>query len=231
MDKRTVRKLTAAMGLGASLLIGSSFVSSAWAAPCAVGGSIASYEALGAGGCTVGPLTFSDFSFTASSVGAALVTLTSVSPFDQTINGHTEYGFLLAYAAGAGPGPGIADVGVTYNVSDSSGKITDAYINLNGSVTGAGVASLSELILANGKTLVVNSIPGSDWISFPGISSSGIEKDQENDTLAGGTVLTSQLVDAYSVGGQVPEPGTIALFGAGLLAGGIFLRRRRLSIH
>jgi PEP-CTERM motif len=217
-------KLTAAAGtiLVASSILGSS---AAWAGACSAG-SVTSYEAPGFS-CSVGPLTFNSFSFTPSASLDASVSLTSVAPWIGTWDGHQEYGFILSYVAAAGPGPGLADVAITYNVTDATGSMTDAYMNLNGVATGGAEAFLSELLNPNGATLTIDTVPGEAGVTFAPISSLSAEKDQTDDSLAGGTVVTSQLVDAFSVGTSVPEPGVLALFGAALFGGTFWLRRRR----
>src|SRR5580700_7841539 len=49
---------------------------------CVSGGTLASYEALGAGGCTIGPQTVDDFTFSVVSVGGGA---TAVSDTNITV--------------------------------------------------------------------------------------------------------------------------------------------------
>jgi hypothetical protein len=229
MDKRTVRKLTAAAGLGASLLIGSSFVSSAWAGPCAAG-SVAQYTTPGFS-CTVGPLTFSNFVVVATMAGNGIVDDSAWNAFNPdtlVVGGHTEYGFSLGYSAFA-TGIGVADISVKYDVSSSPGSMVDAYMAFTGGASGPlGFSDMSET-LSNGTTMTLIG-PGATSTTFAAIDILQAIKDQTNTAFGApgtSTAFASVLVDGFSVTG-VPEPGTIALFGAGLLAGGLFLRRRRL---
>jgi|SRR5579862_2904069 len=228
MDKRTFKKLTAAAGIGASLLVGSSFVSSAWAAPCAAG-SVATYTAPGFS-CTVGPLTFSNFNVIVTTSGPpAIVNFSATNAFNPdilTVGGHTEYGFDLGYLAAAS-GVGFADIGVKYDVSAAPGTMNDAYMAYTGTAIGGGSFTALTESFSNGQSMSLVG-QGAKSITFAPIGSLQAIKDQSNVALDG-VAVSSLLVDGFSVPTGVPEPGTIALFGAGLLGGAFFLRRRKLS--
>src|SRR5271166_1965429 len=99
--------------LGLSPMFGAS---SAWAGACATA-PVAIYEAAGFT-CNVGPVTFSDIVVMGSTTGSGVVTLTDFSPFTTVVDGVTEYGLHLIYAANTGTTPGsVADVAWTYDVS------------------------------------------------------------------------------------------------------------------
>ncbi len=113
--------------------------------------------------------------------------------------------------------------------------MVDAYMSFTG-VTGPipgvpqgpgafATATLSET-LSNGVVLSLLS-PGATSTSFPAVGSLSAIKDQDNSAYNGDFSSSSVLVDAFSVNTSVPEPGTIALFGAGLLGSALWLSRRR----
>jgi hypothetical protein len=187
--------------------------------------------------CSIGPLTFSHFTVTPTVVGTALLDYSSSTAFTPlapfAYGGHTEYGFALSYTALAAT-VGSADLSLTYDVTSSPGSMVDAYASLTGSADGsAAFISLSET-LSNGVTLNIgpNQTGGIAYDAFdPSQVASSIHavKDDGNTALDG-VATSSVLEDTFSVGGGVPEPGTFALFGAALLGGTLWLRRRR-SIH
>ncbi len=240
MDKR---KLTAALGASASLIALSSLVGSgsAYAGAC-VAASAATYEAAGFS-CSVGPLTFSNFNLFTQTTGIAVLTVTGFNPVTLVVGGHTEYGFALSYTADAfgigSPVPlSTTDLALNYNVTSKPGNMVDSYMAFTGATgvipgvaPGAGAfasAVLSET-LSNGVTMSLDA-PGVASDNFlPGQITNNINaiKDQDNAAYNGDFADTSVLVDAFSVSGAVPEPGTMALFGAGLLGSALWLHRRR----
>jgi hypothetical protein len=193
--------------------------SAALAAPACVTGSVASYVALGAGGCSVGSVTFSSISVGTTVSGSGSVTLGNITPF--TTGG--EFGLSLNYSANTGSTPGsAADVAWIYNVA-SVPNLTDAFLSYGGNVTGTGTATVSE-VLSNGVTLALNA-PGSITQTFTPIASLGVIKDQNDFSGSAGSATTSILQNAFSA---VPAP----LAGAGLpglvaACGGLLALARR----
>ncbi|HUN75627.1 MAG TPA: PEP-CTERM sorting domain-containing protein [Steroidobacteraceae bacterium] len=231
---KTVGKLTATAGASVAILAASSLLgaSSAWAAPCAAG-SVSEYTATGFS-CTVGPLTFSHFSIAVSTSGTGFVTDNAVNAFQPLTSIPGEYGFSLAYAAGAGGAGSTADVQLSYEVTSAPGAMVDAYMELTGGTSGTGFATetLGETLSTGSSTVGTMSLggPGVTTTTFAPEYTIFATKDQDDTVFTGATTaaMSSQLEDAFSVtGGGVPEPGTIALFGAALLGGSIWLRRRR----
>jgi hypothetical protein len=212
-------KVRSLVGVAAGLIAIPLMGSPAWSVPC-VSGTEASYEALGATGCTVGPLTFFGISIDLKSLNGGVIGALTIDPFDL-IPG--EFGLKLTYIANANAGE--TDLAMTMGVAGSP-PIVDAFASL----TGSGDVRLDEQIL-NGLTDAVLGeihLTGTDstTIFFPPTLQIFAFKDQAN--LAGG--VTSVLINAYSV---VPGP----IVGAGVpgvvAACGVLLalaRRRRRQI-
>jgi hypothetical protein len=177
--------------------------SSAWAGACATA-PVATYEAAGFT-CNVGPVTFSDIVVMGSTTGSGVVTLTDFSPFTTLVDGVTEYGFHLIYAANTGTTPGsVADVAWTYDVSGVPNLI-DAFEVYAGTTTGTGTTDLSE-VLSNGATLSLT-MPGATSTTFSPVGFLSAIKDQSDFAGTAGSADTSVLGNAFSVG-TVPEPST-----------------------
>jgi hypothetical protein len=193
--------------------------SAALAAPACVTGSVASYVALGAGGCMVGTVVFSSIAVNPITSGSGSVVLGNFTPFT---NGG-ESGLSLNYSANTGTtANSAADVAWTYNVA-SVPALTDAFLSFAGNVTGTGTATVSEA-LSNGVTLSLNA-PGSTTQTFAPIGSLGVIKDQNDFSGSAGSASSSILQNAFSV---VPAP----LAGAGLpglvaACGGLLALARR----
>lgn len=156
---------------------GAVLTSPAMATPvsCAVGGSIATYEAYGSTGCSVdgGAIVFSNIVVTPQVGNGGVVTLTSLTPF----NTGNEWGLTLSYISNAASSNSQADVAWQYNVS-ASPPLVDAYASFTGTTTGTGTATLSET-LSNGVTLSLNG-PGSTTVDFPPVSNLFVVKDQND---------------------------------------------------
>jgi hypothetical protein len=221
-----MRKSKLLLGVAAALVAMPLMGSQAWSAACVDGGTVASYIALGATGCTVGQFLFSNIHVTGTTdpLSGSSVTLNTFTVLNPAFD--NEFGLALNYTATALSPGGSADVAWTYNVSGVDGTlIGDAFLALAANDTGSGQSSVSE-ILSNGFQLSLNG-PGSTSITFPGVSSLFVMKDQANITgLAPGTATASILTNAFS---PVPAP----IVGAGLpglvaaCAGLIGLGRRR----
>jgi len=195
----------------------------AWSAAC-VQGSVASYIALGATGCSVGPITFSSISVTTTTSNGGQVNLNDFFPF---MFGN-EFGLTLGYSALAQTANATADIKWEYNVTGVP-AINDAFLAFAGNTSGSGHATVSE-VLSNGITLSLNA-PGSTTATFDPISLLHVLKDQIDFVgLTEGFATTSALTNAFSV---VPGP----IVGAGLpglvfACGGMIglARRRRQQI-
>jgi hypothetical protein len=210
-----MRKL--GLAAAAALIATPLFALPVQAAPC-VAGTEASYEALGAGGCTVGPLTFSNINIVGTALFGGVLGPISVAPF---ILGN-EFGLSLLYTAFAPPG-GFVDIAWTYNVS--GGPINDAFLALSGSVSGDGILRVDE-VLSNGVTLHLTETQLTALAFFDPVSELGVLKDhfQFGGTGSGSFSTSSILTNAFSV---VPLPGALPLFITGLGAMGLLSWRRK----
>jgi hypothetical protein len=213
-----------ALGIAAALITMPFIGSPAWSAPC-VTAPVSVYTAAGFS-CTVADKTFSNISVTATAVGNASVTLTSLAPFNVGL----EHGLQLAFLEVAGPSPpaGNTDIAWSYDVSSEIPMI-DAFLQLVGNVGGTGIAAVNEQ-LSNGVSLSLNA-PGQTTAFFAPTSFLHVIKDKVDISGIAGFATTSVLVNAFS---QVPAP----IVGAGLpglvvACGGLLAlarRRRRQQI-
>ena len=220
------------------------FASLASAAPiyptCIAGGTMASYEALGAGGCVIGDKLFNNFSYSSTGQGTA----TAVDP--STI-------FLSPVDAGTfSPGPGIVfsssnwvvpgsttvtsilDMSFRFTVTVLPGGplINDASLTLGSfNMTPFGTANIGETVCNAdcsaqlGSRLDV-SAGGQlfDETTFAGTNTVVVQKNfslavPRNST---GSISVSSFTENFS---EIPEPVGAILIGSGLLALGAWRRR------
>jgi hypothetical protein len=213
-----VRKIGLRVGVAAAALTGATFIGApVWAASCA-SAPVSVYTVAGFS-CSVGPVTFSNINVNST----GLVTLGNFTPF--TLGG--EFGLTLNYSSVASGVNQSSDVAWTYSVSGSP-ALSDAFAQLTGTVTGTGVANLSEQLLSTGGqtigSLVLNGPNTSDTITFAAIQSLFVLKDQQNFSGTNGSAFTSLMTNAFSV---VPLPGALPLFATGLGALGLLGWRRK----
>jgi len=206
------------------------FVAPALSATC-VTGSVATYTTANFS-CTLGDLSFSNFTVTTLVSNGGSVVLGNFTPFSQVINGVLETGLTLNYDANAPAGhvpAATADVSWLFTVTGLNGTlITDVYASLTGTTTLDGTARLGETF-SNGATLSLLT-PGSTTVNFAPVGSLSLSKDQADHANTGSSE-TSLLTNAFSTT-AIPGP----IVGAGLpgliaaCAGLIGLARRRRRI-
>jgi len=187
-----------------------------WAGACAPG-TIASYEALGAAGCTLDGLLFSNFSGTA--VGTVQVIPNNTLP--------GEFGLFFGVNLNAGAGASSTSA-ITYTVSCLGGGncIGDLMLVMVGTATGTGTVSATET--GGPLTPSVLGTAGfqfnSDKVSFAGVPSLTLTDTQ---TASGGVAGTASVGGIYTlVSAAAPEPASLALLGSALLGAGLLLRRK-----
>jgi hypothetical protein len=222
-----MRKLGLALVMG---LLATPLIASAASAAACVTGTVASYEALGATGCTVGGVTFADINVSTTVSGSGAVTLGNFIPVINLSTG--EFGLQLTYSANTGATAGSsADVAWTYQVSGN--LLSDVVMSFTGAV-GTGSTAVASESLTNGTTLQLLA-PGTTSATFAPVANLGVIKDQ-NDfngsctpmNQAAGTCGSSSsiLENDFSLTSATPIPGALPLFATGLV-GFWGLRKKR----
>lgn len=189
---------------------------------------------------TVGTLTFSGFSTSITGSG----TYSPTSATSISVSGLMDSGAPGIQITGDfdafGPGS-YGDVALAYNVMSSGSKIDDVFLGLSGaSLLGSGAnvtitecaySDAAHTHLLGGDCLTVYDPPpvltaelmlGGDYSSV--YITKDISFNASNCADCSTHAALSIIDQRFST---VPEPGTLALFGAGLLGCAIFVGRRR----
>ena len=211
-------------------------------APCAPTASLQDYLNMGAGGCTIEDKIFSDFSYSSSAQGGATAIAASgitVTPITTPLDPGLQ--FQANWSASSGQ---VSDSSIGFTVTTLSGAalIEDASIvQLGGSVVGTGTANLGEGICVGfncqNTTFTLNTLNTTDAAliklgDHQIFTPTGQVRATKDIGVAGngsGFASVSLMSDQFSEIPQVPEPGTITLFGTGLLGCAAILRRRVLG--
>jgi hypothetical protein len=193
------------------------------ATPCFPGATLASYEALGAGGCTIGPQTVENFTFSSISGGETDTSITVTPTSGTNING-SFYGLIFS---GFATTTGLANYLIGYNWDSipirGMGDVLDpgtVDILTSGCVGAVFSPSCSGIPVS----VDVNTGSTTGFVAFSPTTILGISN---NISLGTSSSFNSIENDAY----VVPEPASFLLTGSGLtiLAAGI--RRRRSSLR
>lgn len=207
--------------------------------PCPSGDSLQYFltNFSGTTGCTVGALDFSEFNY--NNGGTPLVAASNVGVSPTTVPDGPGLNFDPAMEL---IGANLAeDIDVGFTVTDSSGLISDIYIdfgNVN-AVNGGNALYTEEFCLTSTSdcslyvdapvTAATNVVQLSNTAIGGPVSSLTIEKDLDLSTNSNAAAISavSLFGNEYS---SVPEPRAVSLvLGLGLLAGFAFFKRRRVA--
>jgi len=217
----------------------------AFATPTCASGTLASYEALGAGGCTIGgdtvydvtslPGTFGNTELASSAVSIA-VAGSSTAPeliisVTEGASGSTSLETMFTYDITGAQFNGISTV-----LSDSEEAGNGAVTNIvnfceGGSFGPDGVDGCTQ---PNGGLLTLDSIQNSDSSTFGAVGSLNVTNDfvidAGGDGDADGGTVTNSFTAAPAVTAATPEPGSAELLGLGLaLVGAVRGLRARMG--
>jgi len=193
------------------------------------------------GDCSIVNKTFGSWSFTSSPSGGATLVQASTIAYEP-LPTPSNPGVLFSFGFGAGFGQ-VQDetFGFTVTVPPGAAPITDIHLLMLGAAfTGTGSASIAESVclgdlLANGcaagKIVGLSTFDNStqvmlsDGITFAPVMVVDVIKDLELTGGTHGTVVVSVIENRF-LKGTIPESGTLALVGIGVMCLGGFLRRR-----
>ena len=212
-----------------------------FASACAPG-TWADYLALNPNSCTIDDKTFSNFSYsyTPHDFGVPPASL-SVTP----ITTHLDPGFQWTAGWNVSNGSGVPTqdsfIDYTVTVNPGGAKIIDVSLSMGGaSFFGTGGARVDETVCVGamfpsclGGTTYQLSVYDNgqqgfkffDSVNFSAATEIDVEKDIELTSGTNGGASLSMVSNQFSEQ-QVPEPGSILLFGSGALAVAGVLRRK-----
>lgn len=194
--------------------------------------TLADYIADG-GSCTVGNLSFSGFSYKGSATGGAKALSAlgiKVVPWTK-VAGEPGLLFTAGWSAGSGKSE---DSLISYTVTALAGfALDDAVLKIAGfGKSGTGAVKVGETA-SNGVSLSVFDNSGLKSISsltFKNVHSLKVAKDINVKGGRKGTAAVSAVFNLFSTAVIVPEPGSLVLFGSGLIGLASLVRRRQRKL-
>jgi hypothetical protein len=195
--------------------------------PCDATGTFNTLEHAHGGTCTIGDKIFSGFDFTSAGHNPIIASHLNYSIIN---NGAAGIGFAFTPSGGMGASNGTnSRFTMGFTVTTTGPDIKDASVNLSSSgALGAATASVTETIHAGGSSEVLDvSNPGerrAEVIFSPPVDTLTVSKTALVTASSGhlNVATISSFNDTFS---QVPEPGTLLLFGTGLLLLGTIGRK------
>jgi hypothetical protein len=198
---------------------------------------------LGAGfSCTITDQTYSDWAYTSESNPPGFNNPPgSVTATPITTPGNPGFQFTGDWYASTASGVLSQDSTFEFTVNSTT-PMTDMSLSIAGvGFTGTGQINLDEtaclgamLPACSGGTIVNLSVFDSssgqllyDQIDFAGVNEISVDKDLSIAAGTNGSAEVSVITDQFSEGsGSVPEPGTLGMMGAGVVAIAAFARRK-----
>jgi hypothetical protein len=218
------------------VIVLAAFVSAAPAAPlCIAGGTMASYEALGSGGCVIGDKLFSDFKYGSTVQGAGVAVLDTQVFLTPVVTDIYNPGPGIIFSSAnwvlsASGVDSLVDSSILFTVTVLSGEknMEDGTLTLSSfTPSGTGLADLTETISPSSIQLQVDS--GGPLVShayFPSTNTVSVAKDLFLFVPAGepgsGSIQVNSFEEDFS---EAPEPMSMVLIGSGLLGLGFWRRR------
>ncbi|HXJ96144.1 MAG TPA: PEP-CTERM sorting domain-containing protein [Terriglobia bacterium] len=214
----------------AALVVGLSSLAEAGPVPAAACSTAALSTYVVSGfSCTIGTLTFSNFSYSSAAFGGATAIPVDGLTVTPLTGGEAGFQFEAPWSVSSAQGE---DSAIQYTVTATSGTITDLVLSMAGfGVTNGGNVAVGETSATPPLSLLVfDNLTGTqatDAITGLSLASLSVVKDI---ALAGNNgVATLSIVDNKFSTSSVPEPASILLFGAGLVGMAGYFRRRHLS--